>query len=88
LDADTLQDPIVAAGRTWKLAPLTFKQSALTNRQGSDTAILGGQLGHFRVELGFLGSRATEGIAALTRLEARIKYALAPFILFHRLRHL
>src|SRR5258708_32692915 len=25
LDADTLQDPIVAAGRTWKLIPLTFK---------------------------------------------------------------
>src|SRR5260221_1394645 len=24
LDADTLQDPIVAAGRTWKLIPLTF----------------------------------------------------------------
>src|SRR5258708_32117468 len=23
LDADTLQDPIVAAGRTWKLIPLT-----------------------------------------------------------------
>jgi hypothetical protein len=25
LDADTLQDPIVAAGRTWTLAPLTSK---------------------------------------------------------------
>src|SRR6202171_6095187 len=25
LDADTLQDPIVAAGRMWKLIPLTFK---------------------------------------------------------------
>src|SRR5258708_469771 len=25
LDADTLQDPIVAAGRTWKLIPLTIE---------------------------------------------------------------
>jgi hypothetical protein len=24
MDADTLQDPIVAAGRTWTLAPLTI----------------------------------------------------------------
>jgi hypothetical protein len=27
LDADTLQDPIVAAGRMWKLIPLTIEHS-------------------------------------------------------------
>src|SRR5580692_13168904 len=28
LDADAVQDPIVAAGRTWKLEPLTLNRSS------------------------------------------------------------
>ena len=66
LDADALQDPIVAAGRTWKLAPLTDDQHKPRGArfQGVDTKLVTAAAKAMGLNL---YEAATEDLAALAK---------------------